>query len=58
MITKKQTINTKELNIIDLIAIATHKPELFIDNEQLKFILSVKETMVKEFANEMISNDK
>ena len=31
-----------KLNIIDLIALATAKPELFKDNKQLAFILDVK----------------
>lgn len=35
-----------ELNIVDLIALATHKPELFQDKEQLKFMLELKNTIV------------
>ena len=55
-LTKEKKMNKKnKLNIVDLIALATHKPELFTDKEQLKFILNVKETMVKEFAKEMMA---
>jgi hypothetical protein len=45
----KNTGETKmknELNIVDLIALATHKPELFQDKEQLKFMLELKNTIV------------
>jgi hypothetical protein len=45
----KNTGKTKmknELNIVDLIALATHKPELFQDKEQLKFMLELKNTIV------------
>tara|TARA_R100001463_G_scaffold86829_1_gene141627 strand:+ start:332 stop:508 length:177 start_codon:yes stop_codon:yes gene_type:complete len=38
----------KNLNIIDLIALATNKPELFKDKKQLALILDVKEKLVKD----------
>jgi hypothetical protein len=36
----------KNLNIIDLIALATNKPELFKDKKQLALILDVKKKIV------------
>jgi hypothetical protein len=38
----------KNLNIIDLIALATNKPELFKDKKQLALILDVKEKLVND----------
>ncbi len=36
------------LNIIDLIAFTTNKPELFTDKKQLALILATKEKMVND----------
>ena len=36
----------KNLNIIDLIALATNKPKLFKDKKQLALILDVKKKIV------------
>tara|TARA_R100000734_G_scaffold19145_1_gene18566 strand:+ start:5831 stop:5977 length:147 start_codon:yes stop_codon:yes gene_type:complete len=36
----------EKLNIIDLIALATNKPELFKDKKQLALILNVKKNIV------------
>ena len=42
----------KKINIIDLIALATAKPNLFTDKKQLDFILKVKEKMVTDMFNQ------
>ena len=42
----------KELNIVDLIALATYKPELFKDKEQLELILNVKKNIINVFIDD------
>ena len=42
----------KKLNIIDLIALANHKPELFKNKEQLKLILNVKKNIINVFIDD------
>tara|TARA_R110000803_G_scaffold52859_1_gene108664 strand:+ start:541 stop:690 length:150 start_codon:yes stop_codon:yes gene_type:complete len=42
----------KKLNLVDLIALATAKPNLFKDKKQLDFILKVKEKMLKDIFNQ------
>ena len=44
----KRENKMKNLNIIDLIALATNKPELFKDKKQLALILNVKEKLVTD----------
>lgn len=42
----------KKINIIDLIALATAKPDLFTDKKQLDFILKTKEKIMKDMFNQ------
>jgi hypothetical protein len=42
----------KKLNLIDLIALATSKPDLFKDKKQLDFILKAKEKIVEDMFNQ------
>jgi len=42
----------KKLNLIDLIALATAKPNLFTDKKQLDFILKAKEKIVTDMFNQ------
>ena len=51
-INQKKGANMKKLNLIDLIALATSKPNLFTDKKQLDFILKVKEKMVTDMFNQ------
>tara|TARA_R110000744_G_scaffold54387_2_gene115459 strand:- start:201 stop:386 length:186 start_codon:yes stop_codon:yes gene_type:complete len=51
-INQKKGANMKKLNLIDLIALATAKPNLFTDKKQLDFILKVKEKMVTDMFNQ------
>jgi hypothetical protein len=37
-----------KLNIVDLIALATAKPQMFKDNKQLAFILDVKMKIIND----------
>lgn len=41
-----------KLNIVDLIALATHKPELFEDKEQLQLILNVKQNIINVWVDD------
>lgn len=42
----------EKLNIIDLIALATNKPELFKDKKQLALILNIKQKLVNNLYNQ------
>jgi hypothetical protein len=50
--------NEKQIKIVDLMALATAKPELFKDKKQLAFILDVKmkiiNDMYKKFKKEVL----
>ena len=50
--TNKENKMNKELNIVDLIALATHKPELFKDKEQLQLILNVKQNIINVWVDD------
>ena len=43
---KNGGLKMKELNIVDLVALATFKPELFKDKDQLQLILNVKKNII------------
>lgn len=47
----------KKLNIVDLVALATFKPELFT-KENLKFILNVKKKIMDEMFKELTKEKK
>lgn len=49
---KNGGLKMKELNIVDLIALATYKPELFKDKEQLELILNVKKNIINVFIDD------
>jgi len=51
-INQKKGANMKKLNLIDLIALATAKPNLFTDKKQLDFILKAKEKIVTDMFNQ------
>ena len=51
-INQKKGANMKKLNLIDLIALATAKPDLFKDKKQLDFILKAKEKIVTDMFNQ------
>jgi len=47
----------KKLNIVDLVALATFKPELFT-KENLEFILNVKKKIMDEMFKELTKESK
>ena len=51
-INQKKGANMKKLNLIDLIALATAKPDLFTDKKQLDFILKAKKKIVTDMFNQ------
>jgi len=51
-INQKKGANMKKLNLIDLIALATAKPNLFTDKKQLDFILKAKKKIVTDMFNQ------
>jgi len=51
-INQKKGDSMKKLNLIDLIALATAKPDLFKDKKQLDFILKAKEKIVDDMFNQ------
>jgi len=50
--TNKENKMNNKLNIVDLIALATHKPELFEDKEQLQLILNVKQNIINVWVDD------